>query len=72
VPVGAVTTEQIDQVLADLRRIRSAGTVEELVGRMSDVENRSSYAVPKDTFDEVAIASALVAASMPQREPPLQ
>jgi integrase len=27
VPVGAVTTEQIDQVLADFRRVRSAGTV---------------------------------------------
>ena len=35
-------------------------TVEDLVGNLDDIEDRRSFSVPSDTFDEVGIASARV------------
>jgi NAD(P)-dependent dehydrogenase (short-subunit alcohol dehydrogenase family) len=44
-----------------------APTVEDVVAHLSAIEDRSSYSVPSSTFDEVAIASQLVAAASGQQ-----
>jgi hypothetical protein len=38
-------------------------TAEDVVDHLGTIEDRSSYSVPRDTFDEVAIASRIVASS---------
>jgi NAD(P)-dependent dehydrogenase (short-subunit alcohol dehydrogenase family) len=41
-------------------------TTEDLAARLDSIEDRSSYSVPSGTFDEVGIASRLVAAALDQ------